>query len=117
MKYLLLLYGDAGAEADLGAAGRQAIVEDHARFGRVLDRDHAMVVSEALGDASGARTLRFPASGGEPTVTDGPFLETKEVLGGFYVLECETQDQAIELATQVPRSPGLVAELRPIVDM
>ncbi len=47
-------------------------------------------------------------------MTDGPFLEAKEALGGLYVLECDGADEAIELAKQVPRSPGLVAELSPI---
>ncbi len=51
-----------------------------------------------------------------PIVTDGPFLEAKEALGGLYVLECASPDEAIELAKQVPRSPGLVAELSPIAD-
>ena len=50
-------------------------------------------------------------------VTDGPFLETKEALGGFYVLEAESIEEAAELIRPVPRSPGLVAEIRPIVDM
>jgi hypothetical protein len=50
-------------------------------------------------------------------VIDGPFLETKESLGGFYVIETSTLDEAIELAKSVPRSPGLAAELRPIPDL
>ena len=53
----------------------------------------------------------------DPAIADGPFLETKEALGGFYLLECQSDEEAIELATQVPRSPGLVAELRPIPDI
>lgn len=61
--------------------------------------------------------MRFPSNGDAPYVTDGPYLETKETLGGFYVLECATLDEAVELAKQVPRSPGLVAELRLIAAM
>jgi hypothetical protein len=116
MKYLLLLYDDAAAEAAMTAEDKRAMVEEHIRFGRVLDERKAKVVGEALGDASGARTIRFP-NGAAPIVTDGPFLEAKESLGGFYVLECADLDEAIELARGVPRSPGLVAELRPIVDV
>jgi hypothetical protein len=48
-------------------------------------------------------------------VTDGPFAETKEQLGGFYLLECADVDEALRWAEQVPKSPGLIAELRPVV--
>lgn len=53
-------------------------------------------------------------TGESVVVTDGPFLEAKEALGGLYVLECASSDEAVELAKQVPRSPGLVVQLSPI---
>ena len=113
MKYLLLLYGDPAAEAAAGPDARAAMVEDHRRFSAMLrDRD-AIVLGEALQGPEQTRTIRFEGDG-DPIVTDGPFLEAKEALGGLYVLECATQDDAIELAKRVPRSPGLVAELSPI---
>ena len=115
MKYLLLLYGDPDAEAALTDAERRAIVDEHIRFGRVLDeRNAALVVGEALDGPAGTKTVRFAPDGGEAYVTDGPFLEAKESIGGFYVLSCADLDEALDLATQVPRSPGLVAELHPI---
>jgi hypothetical protein len=114
VKYLLLLYGDPEAEAALSDAQRRAIVDEHIRFGRILDERKAMVVGEALEGPAEARTVRFALDGGEAYVTDGPFLEAKESIGGFYVLSCGDMDEAIELAKQVPRSPGLVAELHPI---
>ena len=86
MKVLLLLYGDAEAEEAMGADKRRAVVDEHIRFGRLLDERRAMVIGEALEDASTARTIRFPAGGAAPYVTDGPYLETKEALGGFYLL-------------------------------
>ena len=114
MKYLLLLYGDPAAEAALTDAERRAIVDEHIRFGRVLDERRAVVVGEALDGPAGTKTVRFAPDGGEAYVTDGPFLESKESIGGFYVLSCADLDEAIDLAKQVPRSPGLVAELHPI---
>ena len=117
VKYLLLLYGDADAEAAIGAEERHAIVDEHIRFGRLLDERRAMVIGEALEDASTMRTVHFPPDGPAPYVTDGPYLEAKETLGAFYVLECGSLDEAIELAKQVPRSPGLVAELRLVAGM
>ncbi len=113
MKYLLLLYGDPAAEAAAGPDGRAAMVEDHRRFSVMLRERNAIVLGEALLGPEETRTLRFEGDG-QPIVTDGPFLEAKEALGGLYVLECEGLDEALELAKQVPRSPGLVAELSPI---
>lgn len=113
MKFLLLLYGDPAAEAAAGPDGRAAMVEDHRRFSAMLRERDAIVLGEALQGPEEARTFRFDGDA-TPLITDGPFLEAKEALGGLYVLECAGLDEAIELATQVPRSPGLVAELSPI---
>jgi hypothetical protein len=55
--------------------------------------------------------------GGRPSVTDGPFAETKEQLGGFYLIECEGLEDALNWAEQVPKSPGLVVEVRPVVSV
>ena len=115
MKFLLLLHGDAAAEAAMTDDERRAIVDQHVAFGRHLSDRGARILGEALGPPDGARTIRF--DGERVLVTDGPFLETKEALGGFYVLEAGSIEEATELIRPVPRSPGLVAELRPIVDM
>ena len=115
MKYLLLLYDDTAAINALSAAERRVIVDEHIAFSRMLEARGAHVYGDPLDDPSAARTIRF--DDGVPIVTDGPFLEAKEALGGFYVIDCPTQADAIELATRVPRSPGLVAELLPIADM
>ena len=116
MKYLLLLYDDVSAVETLTPDQRRAIVDEHIRFGRMLETRQAAVAGEALRGPETARTIRF-GSNGAVTVTDGPFLETKEAIGGFYILECADEAEALELARQVPRSPGLVAELRPIADV
>jgi hypothetical protein len=115
VKYLLLLYDDAESAREMSAAERRAIVDEHIAFSAMLRERGAHVYSEPLDDPETARTVRF--DGVEPMVTDGPFLETKETLGGFYVLECASIDDAIELTARVPRSPGLVAELRPIPEI
>jgi hypothetical protein len=68
-----------------------------------------------LGDLSSATTVR--ASDGEAVTTDGPFAETKEYLGGFYLIECENIDDAIEFASKIPatRNGGAI-EVRPVVE-
>ena len=116
MKFLLLLYDDASAVAAMSPEGRRAIVDEHIAYSRMLRERGAHVYSDPLDEPAGARTLRFNGDG-PPVVTDGPFLETKEALGGFYVIEADSIDEATELARGVPRSPGLVAELLPIADM
>ena len=116
MKYLLLLYDDAAAVAAASVDDRRTMVAEHLAYASMLRERGALVTSEPLDDSSSARTIRF-SPGSDPVVTDGPFLETKEALGGFYVLECATIDEALELAGMVPRSPGLVAELRPIPEL
>ena len=115
MKYLLLLYDDAAAVAAMPVEARQAMVDDHVRYAAMLRERGALLAGEPLHGPEAALTLRFDGAGA--TVTDGPFLEAKEALGGYYVIEAPNEQAAIELAKQVPRSPSLVAELRPIADM
>jgi len=116
VKYLLLLYDDAGAVGALSPDERRTMVDDHIAYAGMLRERGAYVYGDPLDDPATARTLRF-APDAEPVVTDGPFLETKEALGGFYVIECASGADAAELAARVPRSPGLVAELRPIPEL
>jgi hypothetical protein len=112
MRYLLLLYGDATAEAALVPEDRRAIVEAHMAFSGRLAAAGALVEGAPVAPSAEARVLRAGENG--PVVTDGPFAETKEQLGGFYLLECADAGAALAWARQVPRSPGLVVELRPL---
>jgi hypothetical protein len=116
VKYLLLLYDDAAAIAALSPTERRAMVDGHIAYTAMLRERGVFVYGEPLDDPATTRAVRFAADG-EPLVSDGPFLETKEALGGFYVVDCASADQAVELAAKVPRSPGLVAELRPIPEI
>lgn len=91
------------------------MVNDHIAYAQALRERGAYVYGDPLDSPQTTRTIRF--DGGGSTVTDGPFVESKEALGGFYVLETASIDDALALAREVPRSPGLVAELRPIPDL
>lgn len=117
MRYLLLLYDDTEMIDALPAAERRALVDEHIAYSRMLRERGALVHGDPLDSPGTARTLRFEASDGEPTVTDGPFLEAKEAIGGFYVIECADAAEAEALAARLPRSPGLVAEIRPIPEV
>ena len=106
MRYLFLIHGDREAEAALTADERRAIVEDHLDYASMLRERGVHVLGEAL---SGEAITVHP--GATPIVTDGPFAETKEAVGGFYVVECASRDDAIELASRVPLSPGVAVEV------
>jgi hypothetical protein len=112
MRFLFLIHGDRDAEAALTPDERREVVAAHMAYGEMLRERGAHVLGEALGDA--AVVVR---PGDRRIVTDGPFAETKEAIGGFYVVDCESRDEAIELAAQVPPSPGALVEVLGIVDV
>ena len=113
MRFLILLYGDEAGEAALSGEERRKIVEQHVGFVRRARDRGVLVHSDALTGSSDAKTIRH-GDGGKPLVTDGLFAETKEQLGGFYVLDCADLDEALQWASAVPASPGLVVEVRPV---
>ncbi|HET6948913.1 MAG TPA: YciI family protein [Acidimicrobiales bacterium] len=111
MQYLALLGGDESALPPKGTPAFEALMPGYVRFGEVAGA--ASLGGAALEPAGTATTIR-PGDGG-PLVTDGPFAETAEAIGGYYVLEAETLDDAIDLARQIPVATlGWVA-LRPVV--
>jgi len=112
MRFLFLIHGDAEAEAALTPAERRAIVDEHMAYGAMLRERGAHVLGEAL--TGEAVTVR---PGHDPLVTDGPFAKTKEAVGGFYVVDCATRRAAIELASQVPPSPGGAVEVLEIAEL
>jgi len=114
MRFLFLIHGDADAEAAMTPDERHAIVEQHLAYGSLLRERGAYVLGEALAGGDTAAVVR---PGERPLVTDGPFAETKEAVGGFYVVECASRDEALELAGHVPRSPGAAVEVLAIVDV
>jgi hypothetical protein len=114
MRFLLLIHGDEDAEAALGADERRSIVEQHMAFVRGLRESGQYVLGEALLGSDAAAVVR---PGRAPLVTDGPYSTTKEIVGGFYIVECGSRDEALELAGRVPESPGIAVEVRQIAEL
>ena len=114
MRFLFLIHGDEAAERALGAEERRAIVGRHMAYGEMLRERGAYVLGEALEGRTSAAVVR---PGEKPVVTDGPFAETKEALGGFYVVECGGREEALDLAGKVPPSPGAAVEVLTIADV
>jgi hypothetical protein len=79
-----------------------------------LRESGAFIAGEGLSPSASATTVRI-GEGGERTTTDGPFAETKEQLGGFYLVECDNLDQALEWAKKIPAVTGAI-EVRPVMD-
>jgi hypothetical protein len=113
MKFLFLIHGDAESEAALTPDERRAIVDEHVRYGAMLRKRGSYVLGEAL--AGEAAVVVRP--GERPFVTDGPFAATKEAIGGFYVVECASREEAVGLAGKVPASPGVAVVVLAIAEM
>lgn len=110
-QYLLLIYQDESRAPDRQAPEWDTAAEAHRRFiSQVGAGPSRIVTSAALEPTSMSTTLRAD------TITDGPFAETREVLGGFYVLEADHLDEALRVAALCPAPLGGV-EVRPLVDL
>jgi hypothetical protein len=114
-KYLILIYGDERQWAAMSPQERQELHEAHRAF--VAAAGSAMLDGRELEPASAATTLRTDPAG-RPSPTDGPFLETKEAVGGYYLLEAADLDHVIELAARLYEvSAGHSGvEIRPVVE-
>ena len=108
MRYLLLIYTDESAYAAIA----EAEMPRWGEYTSAITESGASSGGEALQPTSTATTVRD--DGGKPIVTDGPFAETKEQLGGFYLLDVENLDAAIEWAHKCPAAKYGSIELRPI---
>lgn len=113
-KYLVLIYGDAQTWADASEEWEKENARGHEAFAAEAGR--ALIGGYELEPTTLATTLR-PDSSGRPVPTDGPFLETKEVIGGYYLLDAPDLDEAIRLASLIPEAsaPTSGVEIRPVV--
>ncbi|HLM30250.1 MAG TPA: YciI family protein [Solirubrobacterales bacterium] len=114
MKYMLTLIGEEGGWEDASPEEMTAMMDRWSQFTQEVVDAGAHIAGEGLQESSTATTIRV-GEGGERLVTDGPYAETKEQVGGFYLLECENLDEAIEWAKKIPVSGGGV-EVRPVMD-
>ena len=115
MRYMLLICSDDKAAPPTPRAEMEAIVQGHRRFADALQAAGKMVVGERLRPDGDASRIRVKA--GHRQVMDGPFTETKEALGGFYLIECDAKQEAVEWAKKIPLREGGFIEVRPIWQM
>lgn len=114
MKYLCMIYTDEAAGARRNQAEQQELMGAYYAFNNAARDAGVYRAGDALHPTSTATTVRVRDS--KTLTTDGPFAETKEQLGGYYLLECKDLDEAIQWAAKIPNARDGSIEVRPIVD-
>ena len=114
-KYAALIYGEEVDPANRTEDDVQSEMADYVEFGQV--NGASLAGGEALYPTSTATTIRVEGGkGGNAVFTDGPFAETKEVLGGFYIINADDLDGALAVAQQIPGSWRGHVEVRPVME-
>ncbi len=117
MKYACLIYSEEGnpdVNPDPSSDAWGAVIAGYMAFGEEAGGAGKILAGEALQDTETATTVQVVD--GDIITTDGPFAETKEQLGGFYILECADLDEAISWAAKIPHAVGGRIEVRPVED-
>ncbi len=112
MRYALLICTDESALAAASPDETAEMMKAYDAFGAEMGPRGVLRGGERLRPTTDATTVRV--SGGEVLVSDGPFAETKEQMGGFYLVDCNDLDEAIEIASKVPAARHGTVEVRPI---
>jgi hypothetical protein len=113
MQYMLLIYTPPGSWESHPEEERNAMYEEYFALSRRLREQGKLVSSHELQPSSTATTVEL--RDGETITTDGPFAETREVLGGYYLIEAESMQEATEWAAQIPSARYGKVEVRPVV--
>ncbi|MCL5996618.1 MAG: YciI family protein [Chloroflexi bacterium] len=114
MRYLLLIYSDEKAGANASKEEVDAWMGEYVAYTEAMEKAGVSKGGDALHPTSAATTVRV--QNGKTVTTHGPFAETKEQLGGYYVLECKNLDEAIEWAAKCPGARVGSIEVRPVMD-
>jgi hypothetical protein len=115
MQFLLLVYTDAERLAALPEGSFDPMMKGCFEHADALKRDGKLLQSQQLEDANTARSVRI--RNGRTHVLDGPFAETKELLGGFNLIEADDMDEAVRIAESLPWASVGCIEVRPVRDM
>jgi hypothetical protein len=115
MRYLVMIHLN---EEQLGAMPKEemdALIAAHLAYDETLQRSGHFVIAQALQNADASTIVRV--RGGKVATTDGPFIETKEQLSGFYLIDAKDLNDAIQVAGKIPSAPLGSIEIRPIWDL
>jgi hypothetical protein len=112
MQYMALIYGDQEAWAAFSDEERESAYDLYRAFARDAEDAGVMTGGNELGPTRDATTVRV--RGNETLVTDGPYAEVKEALGGYFLLECKSMDEALDWAARIPGAEHGAVEVRPV---
>ena len=115
MRYLLLIAGDEYTRGEVSAEEDAATLNEYGEWVKTMADRGVLQGGERLRPTADATTVRVRS--GETLSTDGPFIETKEQLGGYFLVDCKDLDEAIEVAAQLPGARTGCVEVRPIWEM
>jgi hypothetical protein len=113
MKYALLIYGNEAAQATVSESEMHAIVQAYGKVAGELGQQGKLIDAAQLAPTSAATTLRVRE--GKRLVTDGPFAETHEQLGGYFIINADNLDEAMEIAGRFPTAANDTIEIRPLL--
>jgi hypothetical protein len=113
VKYMAIIFNDESQYADATPEQIGAVYAAHGEFGEAAGKAGVFVGGDGLQPAATATTVRV--RDGERLLTDGPYAETKEQLGGFYMLECKDLDEALSWAARIPEAKTGSIEVRPVM--
>ena len=114
MRFLLMLFDDPAAWADVAPAEMEQVMAQHDRLTQALKAQGKWIACERLRPSAEAATMRV--QNGRHVVTDGPFAETKEVMGGYYLVDCASRAEAVEWAARLPLAGRSTVEIRGLWD-
>jgi hypothetical protein len=115
MRYILMICSDESAVAAMSPEEGSAMMAEYGPFAEEMGRRGVLQGGERLRPTTDATTVQV--RDGEVLTSDGPFAETKEQVGGYYVVECKDLDEAIEIAAKIPGARVGTIEVRPIWEM
>ncbi|MFY9927257.1 MAG: YciI family protein [Streptosporangiaceae bacterium] len=113
MKYLMMIYGNQEKWASMPSETWPEAIARQDAFNRKYAGTGELLGAYGLADAAQARLVR--REDGQPAVTDGPYLETKEYMASFYLLDCENEERALQIAADMPFADAEPVELWPIL--
>ena len=115
MRYVLMICTDEREEQDRGEDDAAAFLGEYREFGEEMGRRGVLLGGERLRWSTDAVTVS--SRNGNVLISDGPFAETKEQIGGFYIVDCKDRDEAVEVASKIPGARHGKIEVRPIWEM
>ena len=113
MRFMILVM--ANMDSDAGVLPDEKILTEMGKFNQQLEKAGVLLAGEGLQASSKGARVKF--SGGKPKVTDGPFAESKELIGGYWMIQVKSKEEAVEWAKRAPMQDGDIIEVRQVQEI